>query len=557
MGRGGSELCFRHDAPVLNGGTLETRIDAATTLGAGSGGIVYNITVAANSIINPDRIGTTTTNVTETFGNLPSRPARQSRVAGGGNGYRIVFQGTTPISLANTTTFDVPDPGNGVGGNINSGSALITRGQLTDGASSLGVIKTGSGKWEASAGGAGMTFDGGTRVEQGALLFGYNPATATAGAVSFGTGAITITGQGSFGFFGNATAGALTTNVDLNNTVNVVDFGGGLHLINNTASQQLRFTGQINLAAPLLIGNGGGGTAGNIPQYGVLGSTVMTINQSSGGSRMMVLGGNRDMDFNGSIVDAAGGAGNVLVLQNQTNNILNINGIGNTYAGGTRIIAAPNSGAAVALTGRVEVGPFAQLGSGNVIVEGGFLSLTSPSNIAPGSKVLLTPGYGAAGCCPAHLNPRKPICKTSSILPAQRVALSNAGGTTTCQPGDLGNGTLFPGGVSPRRATTPPRSAPARAHLSHRRRLPDADHPESAEQHLQRDEFRAGRQRLYNGGLGNAAGTVVSTAQQLQRRHRRGFRRRHFTVNGVRLGTGALTRGAASRPSPRRRASRA
>jgi len=425
---------------ILAGGTLETRLDTATTFGAGSGGSAYDIIVRANSTISAVQLSAGS--ISHNFGNLSFEPTADLLRVAGSNNHRIVFTGTTAINLLNTTSFDVTDNG---GSTINSNTSITTRAAFTGPG---GFIKTGAGKMQSSAVGASMTFAGGTRIEQGALLFEYTPATAVAGALQFGTGAITITGQGSFGIFGNAAAGAATTNVDFSNTVNIVDFGGGFHFLNATAFQQLRFTGNINLAAPMLIGNGGGATAGNNPQYGTTGNTFLTIDQAVAGSRMVVLSGSKDQDFNGNIVDGAGGAGNALVLQAQSGNNIFINGAGSTYAGGTRILAAPNNNGGPN-TGRIEVGAAGVLGAGDVFVDGGILAINAVTNVAPTKTITLLPAFGSSGMLTLR-NMDATQAQLAALIGAGSrngiIALSN--GTPTTQAlnlSALGNGTLFLG----------------------------------------------------------------------------------------------------------------
>ena len=441
---------------VLAGGTLETRLDTATTFGAGSSGAAYDIEIAANSTINPDRIGTTNT-IRHTFGNLTFSNGADTLNVIGGSGHSIQFTGTTAINLAANTTFNVNDTnsnGAGFGGAAAASSELITRGALTDGASTFGIIKTGSGKWTASnsAGTGSMTFDGGTRVDEGQMNFEYSPATAAAATLNFGTGAITLNNGGGFTLTGAAVAAGATPTIDLANAVNVVDFGGGLHLIASNNFQNLRYTGQINLAAPLLIGNGNSGvntTTANLV-YGVAGSTVVSINQATAGPRVIQLGTvsaatTKDTDITGNIVDGAGAAGNMLVLQNQSGVILNINGTANTYAGGTRILSPQNNGTTL---GRIDVAAASSLGAGNVIMDGGFLTLGALTNVAATKTVRLNNAYGnAATLVFRGLDPTQ--AQLAAVIdPASSnsiVGLSLATTTQALNMGALGDGTLFLG----------------------------------------------------------------------------------------------------------------
>lgn len=443
VGKGGSGIAGSGTSRiVLAGGILETRLNDSVTYGAGSGGAAYDITIAANSIINPDR-DNSGTNQTSTFGNLSFSNGADTLTIQGSNGFRTAFTGTAPITLQTNTTFDVRDPGNSTGGGVNSGTALSLNGLLTDGGAGYSLTKTNGGKMQTNTK-TNPTFGGGTFVTGGSLVWGFDFATAPATA-QFGSGPITISGGGNFAVYGNTTAAGGAAVTEITNPVNVMEAGGGLYLLHNNANQTLRWTGAINLGGPLNIGNAGGTTAGANVEYGTIGANLVTIDQQAPGLRAIFNPNNKAINFNGNIVDGPGTAGNELVLASQSQ-ILNILGTANTYSGGTRIIA----GTSLAMHS-VEVGAASVLGTGNVIIEGGQVIFNAVTNVntAGGAKVTLQPGFGAAGLLTfRNFEPTQAELE-AMISPASRDSILSlgiaSGFSNDLDMARIGNGTLFLG----------------------------------------------------------------------------------------------------------------
>ncbi len=281
----------------------------------------------------------------------------------------------------------------------NAAGPLIFGGTLTETPGSSFAVHSIGGSTLVLATTTALGYSGGTYVDAGTTQFQFfEPGAATAANAQLsyansahtGTnnGAVIIDG-GNFEFATRAASGTANQVVTFDAPITVTSAGGGLYSdqYGGGAVTNNQFTGPISLGGMLGLGvmsaqyNGSGYGNGNANYQGLATqyAGTITINNAAAalvGLRPETVSG-VDPVLNGNIVDGAGPAENLLIIQ--PINGLTISGPANTYAGGTVIDSAG---------GMITVSAASALGTGSVqVASGGRLRLSAAANIAAGSTL--------------------------------------------------------------------------------------------------------------------------------------------------------------------------
>jgi autotransporter-associated beta strand protein len=297
-------------ATTVNGGTLAVSGNSAMgTTDAGT-------TVATNTTLDFQNVTYSTAEAVTNNGGTIAASTGSSTFAGG-------------VTLGGNSTYNV------------GGTQLTQSGAITDGASTFGINKTGTGVLVLSG---NNTYDGNTTISAGTVLAANNGALGASGAATVNAGArlqmsnginvaraITLNGDGVSG------SGSLQNVSGANTNSGTITLGSSSRV--NTDSGTLTISGDIN-----------------------------------GGANVLYVGGASNTVVSGRVTNSAGATqdGTTTSVYKDGAGTLTLSGA-NTYTGDTRISA-----------GNIAVGAGGNLGSGSdvFITTNGTLSVNADASVA-------------------------------------------------------------------------------------------------------------------------------------------------------------------------------